>query len=156
MMNKQLDLILDVESSDLFGYPIAVGAVVMDGDLVVDAMVARVLIGPVDIGQEFLQFYKKHLGCRVWSDVNFPVETNFLFQVFRNYPDVSPYPLLDIAHDLHPDVDRLEYCGLTHFPAPKFPTWDLSGPLIKHNPLHDAYVSWMAYRKFIANLKLLS
>ena len=66
-----------------------------------------------------------------WSDVNFPVETNFLSAVVadgngdRDWK--MPYPLHDVANDVHVDINRANYSGLVG--------------LREHNPLDDSLAS---------------
>lgn len=147
----------DVEATSLHGFGFAVGAIVCDalGNEIdrferlstrgaetanesVKENVLPNLSGMPSVAfnrmlrDEFLKFYLQHKDtCEIWSDVNFPVETNFLSAIVADDPDgrqwMMPYPLFDLASLLHTDVDRNEYSGL-------------SG-LRKHHPLDDARAS---------------
>jgi len=70
----------------------------------------------------FLQEAKKE-GAEVWSDCNWPVETNFLSDCVADDPDSraweGPYPLKDLATLLDVEVSRAEVSGMpyTHNPA---------------------------------------
>lgn len=61
----------------------------------------------------FWEFYMKHKdNCDVYSDVNYPVETNFLESVYNDNPEdrqwKMPFPLLDACNSIPQDVDRIE------------------------------------------------
>ncbi len=88
-----------------------------------------------ELREQFYSFYMKHKdNCDIYSDVNFPVETNFLTDIVRD--DVAtreftmPYPLLDIANQISVDIDRVE----------KYEK-DTGLKLRKHNPLDDSIAS---------------
>ena len=56
-----------------------------------------------ELRDKFYEFYMKHKdSCDIYSDVNFPVETNFLSAVVADDLEGRqwnmPYPLLDIAN----------------------------------------------------------
>lgn len=85
-----------------------------------------------DLRTAFFEFYIKHKeNCEIWSDVNFPVETNFLSDIVRDAPKERewsmPYPLKDMSTIVDLSIDRLVECGI-------------SG-LRKHNPIDDSRAS---------------
>lgn len=148
----------DVESTSLFGAGFAVGVIVIDangkeldkfelkskegesksGSWVSEYVLPNLVDMPScetdkELREEFYKFYKKHADhCDVWSDCNFPVETNFLYHVVND--DISerefsmPYPLKDLSTILPVDIDRNQYCDLKYF-------------FRKHNPYDDALAS---------------
>lgn len=157
MKPKNHIFVFDVESTSLHGSGFAVGAVVFNktgnivdkfellskegearaNDWVKTNVIPHLKDMPScatdrELRDAFYAFYLKYKDtAEIWSDCNFPVETNFLSDVVRDDPDGRqwnmPYPLKDIStvFDIH--VDRLEYCGI-------------SG-LRRHNPLDDATAS---------------
>ena len=89
----------------------------------------------VELRTKFYEFYMKHKDtCDIYSDVNFPVETNFLSDVVRDDLDNRqwnmPYPLLDISNFVDVNIDRAE----------KYQK-ETSNALRKHNPLDDSIAS---------------
>ena len=91
-----------------------------------------------ELRTRFYQFYLEHREtCDIFSDVNFPVETNFLSAVHADDPETRqyqmPYPLFDIVNHVPLEIDRIQASGL-------------SG-LRKHHPLDDAMASAMCYLK---------
>lgn len=149
--------VFDVESERLFGKGFAWGAVVYsrNGDLI-DQAYSCVNLDNVnaddwvkenvfpnqdskyfvdtfkEMRDNFWNFYMKHKDtCEIWSDVNFPVETNFLSDVaiddLENRQWMMPYPLRDISNYISVHVDRDEFND---------------GMEIKrHDPLFDAKLS---------------
>lgn len=89
----------------------------------------------VDLRTKFYEFYMKHKdSCDIYSDVNFPVETNFLSAVVKddlnNRQWNMPYPLLDISNFINVNIDRAEKYQKE------------TGILLrKHNPLDDSIAS---------------
>lgn len=81
----------------------------------------------------FYAFYCKHKEtAEIWSDCNFPVETNFLTQVANDDLQTRefnmPYPLNDVSTVVDVNIDRLkEYGGSLQLKA--------------HNPLDDSRAS---------------
>ncbi|MFQ5447943.1 MAG: hypothetical protein ACE5FF_13525 [Saprospiraceae bacterium] len=89
-----------------------------------------------ELRTRFYGFYLKHKdSADIFSDVNFPVETNFLSTVVADAPEERawnmPYPLYDIANFVPLDIDRTEACGIPG--------------LRKHHPLDDAMASAYCY-----------
>lgn len=148
----------DVESTELHGEGFAVGGVVAhkgtqividnfqllstEGeakacDWVKENVIPFLADMPVcdtqkELRDAFYSFYMKHKDkADVWSDVNFPVETNFLSAIVADDPETRkwdmPYPLYDLATILDVNVDRLDESG--------------QQGLRKHNPYHDALAS---------------
>ena len=80
----------------------------------------------------FYEFYMKYRGiAEIWSDCNFPVETNFFSAILADDPTGRewnmPYPLYDLSTLMDVDIDRnagLEVLNLR-----------------KHHPLDDAIAS---------------
>lgn len=165
---KKNHLIFDVESTSLHGTGFAVGAVVIDGSGNVldqfslksveseknaDPWVQENVIPHLknmltvettkELRTKFYEFYMKHKEtCEVWSDVNFPVETNFLSDIVNDEPHERkwnmPYPLKDISVLIDVNIDRAEYS-------------EIKG-LRKHHPLDDAMASAMSLVKFSTRL----
>ena len=150
--------LFDVEAASLLGQGFAVGAIVgnpqglvldrfellsIDGSMAANPWVKQNVLPLLvsmpttktllDLRTRFYEFYQKHKGsCTFWSDVNFPVETNFLADIVRDKPQdrefEMPYPLYDVANFVHVDIDRnAQHPGLN---------------FIKHHPLHDAMASY--------------
>lgn len=148
--------LFDVEAASLYGEGFAVGAIVCNNGKVLDTfslmstdvaanastwVVENVLKSLVDmpkcksgkqLRQAFFNFYRKHQDtCDIWSDVNFPVETNFLISIVKDNENdrefSMPYPLYDIANFVDVSIDRSISCGLM---------------LRKHNPLDDCIASY--------------
>ncbi len=165
-MKKENIFVFDVESIGLHGVGFAVGATVIDqkSKLEVDKFALVSTEGMVDacdnewvkknvfpkisnfpncqslieLRDKFYAFYCKHKDtCEIWSDVNFPVETNFLSAVvnddIKNREWNMPYPLLDISSQIDVSISRIENCGIEG--------------LQEHNPLHDAIASAYLYLK---------
>lgn len=155
-MKKNI-LVFDVESRSLHGKAFAVGAIVIDregneidrfellskeGKLQASDWVKQNVIPSLEnmptcetdrqLRELFYSFYTKHKDCEIWSDVNFPVETNFLSEIVND--DINarefkmPYPLNDISTLVDIDINRAkEYVGTVE--------------LKEHNPLHDSIAS---------------
>jgi len=86
-----------------------------------------------ELRNSFYTWYLKHYeSCSIWSDVNFPVETNFMAAVanddLTNHEYKMPYPLYDISNFVPISIDRIATCGIKG--------------LRKHNPLDDAKASY--------------
>jgi hypothetical protein len=95
----------------------------------------------------FYEFYLKHKdSADIFSDVNFPVETNFLSAIVADDPEVRgqigvmPYPLYDIANFVDAGIVRTEACGMPG--------------LRQHHPLDDALASAMCYLQVISAEKM--
>lgn len=154
---KKTFLIFDVESTDLFGTGFAVGAVVVNekgeeldsfqlmskesaakaNDWVKENVLPALSDMPTcktdkELRDSFFGFYLKHKNTAdIYSDVNFPVETNFLTAVAMDKPTerqfMMPYPLLDVANFIDVNINRIQECGISNLTA--------------HNPLHDSRAS---------------
>ena len=154
---KENILVFDVESTSLFGSGFAFGVVVYNrGGSEVDRLELKSKEGQelandwvkqnviphledmpscetdIELRDAFYNFYMKHKEtAEIWSDCNFPVETNFLNDVVKD--DIEgrqwnmPYPLKDISTVVDININRTEECGIVG--------------LRKHNPLDDAKAS---------------
>lgn len=155
-MQKNI-LLFDVESTSLHGTGFAVGAIVVnrDGteldrfellskegaekanDWVKQNVIPNLSDMPTcetdkELRDAFFNFYLKHKEtAEVWSDVNFPVETNFLHAIVNDAPTerewLMPYPLFDASTLVDVSIDRCAECGIDG--------------LRKHNPLDDSRAS---------------
>jgi hypothetical protein len=156
--NKKYILVFDVESTSLHGKAFAVGAIVIEASTgrEVDQLLLKskesekeasdwvkenVLpyLGNIptaetdrELRDKFWEFYKKHQkDSYIWADVAYPVETNFLEQVYRDNPGQRefemPYPIHDVANHLDVNIDRADFS-------------ELAGA-IKHDPYWDAKAS---------------
>jgi len=156
-MIKENIFVFDVESISLHGTGFAVGAIVLNrGGTKVDQFELMSLEGAAvasdwvkenviphlqdmttcrfdrTLRDEFYEFYMKHKDtAEIWSDCNFPVETNFLSEIVKddwvNRQWNMPYPLKDISTLFDVEIDRIEACGIPG--------------LRKHNPFDDARAS---------------
>ena len=168
-MKKNI-FVFDCESDGLFGRTFAVGAVVADRDgnildkfemkstgaekevkswWVKENVIPHIATMPkcrsiYTLYDEFYKFYLRNKNtCEIYSDCNFPVETNFLSDVAKqdinNREFNMPFPLLDIATPENISIDRVE-----HFEK-KNADYICQSPatrkLRKHNPLDDAVAS---------------
>ena len=154
---KENILVFDVESTSLFGSGFAFGVVVYNrGGSEVDRLELKSKEGQElandwvkqnviphledmpscetdrELRDAFYNFYMKHKEtAEIWSDCNFPVETNFLNDVVKD--DIEgrqwnmPYPLKDISTVVDININRTEECGIVG--------------LRKHNPLDDEKAS---------------
>lgn len=152
--------VFDVEATSLHGTAFAVGAVVIDKNGVIidqfsllstksiplvnfwvyENVLPTIQNMPtcetdLELRNKFYDFYVKHKEtCDIWSDCNWPVETNFLSQIvnddLQNREFNMPYPLKDVSTIIDVNIDRMDFCkkmGITGF--------------LKHNPLDDAKAS---------------
>lgn len=168
MSEKSNILVFDVESTNLHGKAFAVGAIVIDANgKQIDSLSLKSKESEKDAGDwvkqnvipfikhlqtvetdrelrdKFWEFYLKHKkDSYIWADVAYPVETNFLEQVFNDNPYgrefEMPYPLHDVANHIHTNIDRAEFS-------------ELSG-VIKHDPYWDAKSSAFCLLKVRASL----
>jgi hypothetical protein len=87
----------------------------------------------------FYEFYMKHKdSCFFYSDVNFPVETNFLSAIVADDPTRMwdmPYPLYDISTVVPINIERHEASGIKG--------------LRKHHPIDDAIASLACFLNYI-------
>ena len=152
--------VFDCESTSLHGSTFAVGCIVTDqkgneidrfellslegkekaGDWVKQNVIPNLEDMPtcktdLELRTTFFEFYMKHKDtCEIFSDCNFPVETNFLTTVVNddivNREWSMPYPLKDISTIVDINIDRCkvyeEKTGLI---------------LRKHNPTDDSISS---------------
>lgn len=155
-MQKNI-LLFDVESTSLHGTGFAFGVVVVDksgleidhlellskegakkvNNWVKENVIPNLSDMPTcetdkELRDSFFNFYLKHKEtAEIWSDVNFPVETNFLHSILNDSPKdrewLMPYPLKDMSTLIDVDIDRHTECGITN--------------LRKHNPLDDSRAS---------------
>lgn len=154
---KENIFVFDVESTSLHGTGFAVGAVVynkdgteidrfelmsLEGAAVANQWVKDTVLPHLQdmptcnlrytLRESFYAFYMKHKEtAEIWSDCNFPVETNFLSEIVNDAPKIRefemPYPLKDISTIVDINIDRVKECGIKD--------------LRKHNPLDDARAS---------------
>lgn len=150
-------LVFDVESTSLHGEGFAVGAMVGTHDCKIIDRFQLMATLPVQDANDwvkqnvlpnlkgipecytathlrtaFYNWYQKHKeNCVVFSDVNFPVETNFLSKIvydFKAREFEMPYPLYDVVNFVDVNIDRAQRCkGLG---------------IRKHHPLDDAFSSY--------------
>lgn len=91
-----------------------------------------------ELRDRFFEFYKKHAAdCEIWSDCNYPVETNFLAQVamddLKEREFAMPYPLKDISTICGIEQSRSQfYIAVCPDPVVLF---------TEHHPVHDAMAS---------------
>jgi hypothetical protein len=160
----------DVESTSLHGRAIAVGAVVADlNGKIIDSLevlsteslnrccdfVKKNILPNLEgmptvnsdraLINEFWKFYDKYReNSEIWSDVNYPVETNFLEMVYRNDPEnrwsKMPYPLMDASNYIPENIDRVLMAQSS-----------LKEKLRKHNPKDDARASLHCLFEFYFN-----
>lgn len=149
--------LFDVESTSLHGTGFAVGAIVANlGGTEIDRFellskegaakasdwVKRNVLPSLtdmptcltdkELRTAFFNFYMKHKEtAEIWSDVNFPVETNFLSAIVVDAPNERefqmPYPLKDASTLVDVNLDRCAECGIPN--------------LRKHNPFDDSRAS---------------
>lgn len=157
-------LVFDVESTSLHGTAFAVGAIVVneegieidrfellskEGTKKVNEWVKQNVIPNLsdmptcetdkELRTAFYDFYMKYKETsEVWSDCNFPVETNFLSSIVNDDLESRqwnmPYPLKDISTIVDINLDRIK----------EYPK-----SLRKHNPLDDSIASLYQLRKFL-------
>lgn len=158
-------LVFDVESTGLHGSGFAVGAIIVnrvgtevdrfelkskEGEQLANDWVKQNVIPHLEdmpfcntdreMRDAFYDFYMKHKEtAEIWSDCNFPVETNFLSEIVKDDFEARqwnmPYPLKDISTIVDIDLDRVKESGLNK--------------LRKHNPLDDAIASTKCLLKYI-------
>src|ERR1700741_4732213 len=138
---KQNIFVFDVESTSLHGTGFAVGAVVINllNFKEVDRFVLKSIEGSEkasdwvkqnvlpfltdipsvntdrELRDQFWKFYTNHKETStIWADVAYPVETNFLEQVYSDDPNARefemPYPLMDVSSQVNVDLDRVILC----------------------------------------------
>lgn len=104
----------------------------------------QVVLTIKELRDKFYEIYMKWKkeGAEFWSDVNYPVETNFLHALILDGNGARdwemPYPLRDLSAFVAVEVDRNEYSGLPG--------------LRKHNPLDDSLASAYALYKYETEL----
>lgn len=98
-----------------------------------------------EMRERFYSIYMKYkkMNAEFWSDVNFPVETNFLSAIVKDGNGSRdfemPYPLYDLANFLEVGINRIAYCDLPELQA--------------HNPLSDATTILYALQKIENELR---
>lgn len=97
-----------------------------------------------ELRNKFYNFYMKYKdNCDIYSDCNYPVETNFLADVANDDLEIRqwnmPFPLLDVVHKVSPEVDRVEY--YTRKNAYYILQDVANRKPIKHNPYWDCVCS---------------
>lgn len=105
-----------------------------------DALPPEIVLTTFDLRERFYQIYQrwKKQGAEFWSDVNFPVETNFLSAIVKDGQGTRdfemPYPLHDASNFLSIDLVRMDYCGVPD--------------LRRHNPLDDCIALAYSLHKY--------
>ena len=105
----------------------------------IDAGEVEVLEDSIALRNKFwdLMQQAKKEGYEIWSDCNWPVETNFLSACIADDPESraweGPYPLKDLATLLDINISREELSGLKY----------------DHNPVHDAEASVVCLGKVL-------
>lgn len=166
---KKNIFVFDVESTSLHGKAFAVGVIVIDcntgreidhlllkskesekdaSDWVKQNVIPFLQSVPSvetdkEMRDQFWAIYQKYRkDSYIWADVAYPVETNFLEQVYGDDPAQRefemPYPLHDIADHLDAEIDRANFS-------------ELSG-VIKHDPYWDAKSSAYSLLRVRSNL----
>jgi hypothetical protein len=165
-------IVFDCESNGLYGECFAVGAVVYDTNLekCIDRFELKSIQGQNSVNNQwvienviphlgdmktckdnkelrttFYNFLQHYKGARVFSDVNFPVETGFLSDIVKDEPERQwnmPYPLEDIATKENINIDRAQYFEEELFKRePQKIASKNIYVLRKHHPLDDATAS---------------
>jgi hypothetical protein len=162
-------LIFDVESDGMYGQGFAIGYIILDDKnniIKYDSIKSReeiknewvkenVLpnlktIKTVDTNKElrtiFYNVLQENKDCEIWSDVNFPVETNFLSDIAKDDIDDMafnmPYPLKDISTIVIVNVSRKDVFNNKLFSRYEQLIHSKNVYEIKeHNPLHDCVAS---------------
>lgn len=155
---KRNIFVFDVESTSLHGKGFAVGVIVVDcathkevdsfelksleaekgcSDWVKENVLPHLQEMPSvetdkELRDQFWDFYIKHKDTSyIWSDVAYPVETNFLESIFNDDREKRefemPYPLLDVSSHVNVNIDRNEFTNIKG--------------LRKHHPFDDAKAS---------------
>jgi hypothetical protein len=154
-MGKNI-FMFDVESDGLYGKGFAVGAVVYEDGYIIDSFELKANTNissdwvkenvlphlenmptcPTckELRTRFYEFYMKHKDtCYIYSDCNYPVETNFLNDIVQDNKlrcwDM-PFPLMDIATSDNINMSRSELYKK-----------ETGRTLREHNPLDDAKAS---------------
>jgi hypothetical protein len=154
-------MMFDVESDGLYGEGFAVGAVValteptgactiierfelMADTNITNSWVKENVLGHLgnmpkvkstkELRTKFYEFYMKNKpGCLIYSDCNYPVETNFLSDIVKDDSSRSwdmPFPLMDCCNSDNIDISRNDFFKN-----------GTSEDLKVHNPLDDAKAS---------------
>jgi len=89
----------------------------------------------LELRNKFFDFYMKYKdSCKIYSDVNYPVETNFLAAVVADNLESRewsmPYPLYDISMFVDIDINRDEKYSK-----------ETGKQLRRHNPADDSIAS---------------
>ena len=155
--------IFDVESDGLYGEGFAFGILIIKDNKiiekfsvisktelkekwVIDNIVSnlkkkefdKVVETNKELREEFYKFYcemkEKYKEVEIWSDCNYPVETNFLADIakddLKNRAFNMPYPLVDIATQSNIHINRKEHYK------------EKTGKYLKqHNPIDDCIAS---------------
>ena len=157
-------LVFDVESTSLHGSAFAVGAVVVEGEKIIDKFSLKSTEGELkacdwvmenvvpnlkniesvntdlELRTSFYEFLTKHKGCKVMSDCNFPVETNFLSAIATDNLEerafTMPFPLYDISNFVDINIDRCAFIEELTNGKIEIP---------KHNPLTDSVASAISF-----------
>ena len=158
-------LVFDVESTSLHGKGFAVGAVVIEkkSGKELDSFIMKSIQSEKDANAWVKENVLPHLinfpsvktdfelrysfwcfmrvyqdVCDIWVDVGYPVETNFLEEIYNDEWSERefsmPYPLLDVSTILNIEINRNEYCELEGLKA--------------HNPYDDARASAYSLLKY--------
>lgn len=169
-MKKYL-FVFDVEAASLHGEGFSFGVVVSDRqgniidtfqllsteklDLCCDFVKTNILPFLLDVPRcktnlelrnTFYEFYMKYKDeSDIYSDCNYPVETNFLEAVCKddleNRQWNMPYPLLDIANFININVNRIDFFNKIKHKYLNVKNMDLK----QHNPLDDSIASLYSF-----------
>lgn len=161
---SSMNFVFDVESTDLHGKAFAVAAIVFEDEKIKDmlyviseeskAQASQWVIDNVlpaqggsklvtvktdrEMRDMFYDFYLTYKGARVWADVPYPVETNFLEDVcnddLENREWKMPYPLYDIAS--YKLDKRRRKAAIINVPD------EFNYMHNDHNPVHDCIISY--------------
>lgn len=102
-----------------------------------------------ELREKFYQVYTKWKEYKedkveFWSDVNFPVETNFLHAIVKDGEGARdwsmPFPLRDVANFVDLEINRKEYSKLPD--------------LKEHNPRDDAKASAFSLHRYKVELSV--
>lgn len=113
-------------------------------DIITECKKLKQVNNLVELRQKFYDFYLENKeNCDIYSDVNYPVETNFLRDIvlddIDNRQSNMPYPLLDVANLVSCNIDRTE--KYTKDNAAYICQDVANRKPVKHNPLWDSICS---------------
>lgn len=153
-----MKFIFDVESDGLYGEGFAFGYVVIDNEnnvIKADSYISiegqknvktkwvkenvlpikckNEVRNNIELRNKFYEILQENSDCEIWSDVNFPVETNFLRDIVKDDEERAfemPYPLKDVSTIVDVEIHRINTFNS-----------ECECNLVEHNPEHDALAS---------------